>query len=206
MHPALICLLPVWLSTICFCEPTPAASSSVSATRVGVRADKTESPLLRLVPPDQWPIIKDEFNKESLLKAASKSLEYLQKLAVTQPVYHTVDRDLATKDLAAATEEFIRIVMDSKNNENLNARLRNDFDLYQSAGSDNAGKVVFSAYHVPIYPASLKRTDKFKYPLYSWPPDLVVSDLGQFDPKLTGQTVIGRVTPEKSLVPYYTRH
>ncbi len=160
---------------------------------------------LRLVPQAQWPVFKDNFDKDSLLKAAGRSLEYLRRIEAQGPSYHTIGGGIPTLRLIASVESFLQDVKKSKTGKELNARLLRDFDLYQSAGSDGRGRVLFTAYYLPTVSASLKRTSTFKYPLYRWPPDLVVCDLSRFDPKLKGRTIIGRLTTDHSLVPYYSR-
>ena len=56
-------------------------------------------------------------------------------------------------------------------------------------GSDDEGSVLFTGYYEPLLEGSLERTDKYKYPLYRVPPDLVVKENqvgrmedGKFDP------------------------
>lgn len=185
---------------------TAARSPAVWAETSLPSTSTTTTPSLRPVPTDHWPVFHDDLNRSSLLKAAEKSLIYLKRRAAEQPIYHTVDRDLTLDELISSVDEFIRVVKKSKTDQELNSRLRKSFDLYQSAGSKGDGIVIFSDYFAPVYPASLQATDKFKYPLYRWPSDLIVADLGRFDAKLEGQTVIGRANADRSLVPYFSRH
>lgn len=161
-------------------------------------------PSLRLVPPGQWPRFHDAMTKKSLAKAASKSLAYLKQSESTRPYYRIGDKDIAVGELEATAEAIPRIVEQAKDDEELNALLRQDFDLYQSAGSDGKGKVVFSSYYQPILSASARRTEKYKYPIYRKPKDLVLVDLGAFG-RANGDPLLGRVSKDGRLVPYFNR-
>jgi membrane-bound lytic murein transglycosylase A len=70
-------------------------------------------------------------------------------------------------------------------------RLATDFDVWQTVGWDGSGDVLFTAYHAPVFNASLTPTARFRHPIYRRPNDLVT------DPN-TG-VVYGKATPEGSL-------
>jgi len=55
----------------------------------------------------------------------------------------------------------------------MNAKIREQFDVYISVGWDMRGTVLFTGYYTPIFDASMTKTDKFRYPLYKAPADLV---------------------------------
>jgi membrane-bound lytic murein transglycosylase A len=86
----------------------------------------------------------------------------------------------------------------------LNRMIRANFEVYQSIGAPDpstggySGRVLFTGYFTPIYSASLRRTEEFKYPLYKRPADLVRNEA-------TGD-VLGRRMPDGSITPkYYSR-
>jgi membrane-bound lytic murein transglycosylase A len=161
-------------------------------------------PALRLVPSQQWPQFHDALSRKSLAKAANKSLAYLNSMEPTRTFYRIGNKDIAVGELEATAQEIIHVVSESKDDQELNARLRQEFDLYQSVGSDGNGRVVFSSYYQPVLSASSKRTSKYKYPLYRKPKDLVLVDLAQFG-RANGDPLLGRVTKDGRLVPYFTR-
>ncbi len=47
------------------------------------------------------------------------------------------------------------------------------FDFWVSVGCDGEGTVLFTGYYTPIFDASMTKTDRFRYPLYKAPEDLV---------------------------------
>jgi membrane-bound lytic murein transglycosylase A len=64
--------------------------------------------------------------------------------------------------------------------------------------------LLVTGYYEPELAASRNRTERFRYPLYRTPDDLVDVDLGQFCAECGGRVAKGRVQNGK-LVPYYSR-
>lgn len=203
---------PPWLLAAALCwnrdaasvqAQSPAASSAPAATSLSSQA--VSGPQLRLVPLEQWPVFRDQLGKKSLLKAAGKSAAYLEKLRSDKKFYRVGDREIAPGELLATVIEISSAVRAARDDAELNERLRESFDLYQSAGSDGAGRVTFSSYYQPVLPASLRKTDRHRYPIYRKPRDMVDADLGLFNPRWTGETLLGRIDKEGRLVPYFNR-
>lgn len=67
-----------------------------------------------------------------------------------------------------------------------------------------AGQGLLTAYFAPEYDARMSRSAEFSAPLRGKPVDLVMLDLGQFDPSLAGKKVAGRVEAGQ-FVPYPDR-
>ncbi len=71
-----------------------------------------------------------------------------------------------------------------------------------SAGGATAG--LFTGYYAPLIRASRSRHDAYQTPVYGVPPDLMRVDLSQFNPRLNGEHISGRLEGRK-LVPFATR-
>lgn len=70
---------------------------------------------------------------------------------------------------------------------------------------NNESNGLFTGYFQPILKASRKKTNIYKYPIYSKPDDLViVEDLRIFNPKLKGNRIAGRVNNGR-LIPFDKR-
>jgi membrane-bound lytic murein transglycosylase A len=167
------------------------------------------APALRLLSEAELPRFEDSFkSKVNLIKAARKTLRYLQK---TEKENHTKairlgERSYGPAALTDSLKEFLAIVESAKSPDELDSRVRSAFDVYQSLGSDGQGKVVFSSYYQPVLEASLKKSERFIHPIYRKPPDLIEADLSLFDKKYPADTpLIGRVDKDKRLVPYFSR-
>lgn len=62
----------------------------------------------------------------------------------------------------------------------------------------------FTSYYESELHASYQKSDKYKYPVYGRPNDLIEVNLQEFDPSLPAKRLIGRIEKQK-LVPYFTR-
>ena len=75
----------------------------------------------------------------------------------------------------------------------LNKKIAAEFNVYRIAGNDGSKNALFTGYYEPLLEGSLKRTEKYKYPLYRVPPDLIKKE-----------NKIGRMKDGK-FIPYYSR-
>ena len=75
--------------------------------------------------------------------------------------------------------------------------IRNRFDVYESVGYDGTGTVLFTGYYAPVFYASRTPSDRFAFPLYTRPDDLVT------DP-VTGEPQ-GRRLEDGTIASYPTR-
>jgi membrane-bound lytic murein transglycosylase A len=78
----------------------------------------------------------------------------------------------------------------------MNEVLRGDFDTYISVGCDDQGTVLFTGYYTPILDGSPIRTDRFRYPLYKQPDDLLKGPDG---------TIIGQMGSDGQIRKYPSR-
>ena len=160
---------------------------------------------LRLVDEADYPRFEDSFkSKAGLIKAARKAITYLATLPKTKTI-RIADRDYGPAQLIDSAKTLIELAQKTKTPDEFDAEVRKNFDVFQSAGLDGTGRVVFSSYYQPLLPASLKKTAAYPYPLYRRPQDMVEVDLAAFG-KANGETAwLGRLTKDGKVVPYYTR-
>ncbi|MDO8703655.1 MAG: murein transglycosylase A [Sulfuricaulis sp.] len=78
------------------------------------------------------------------------------------------------------------------------------FSARQVTGHNGASEGLITAYYEPLLHGSRTRTERFRYPLYGRPDDLVVVDLGELYPELQGKRFRGRLSGNR-VVPYYSR-
>jgi len=71
------------------------------------------------------------------------------------------------------------------------------------AGNDNPDGLI-TGYYEPLLFGSFSKTDRYKYPLYKQPDDLLVVKLDELFPELKGKRVRGRLQGNK-VVPYFDR-
>lgn len=133
------------------------------------------------------------YDTKNLLSAVTYSLNYMTRPSSRQ-FYPYAD---ITHDRVVASLEALGDMLDSGLvGRDLNTAIRHKFDVYESVGCDDRGTVLFTGYYTPIFNGSLKKTARFKYPLYSQPKDIVKGPAGE---------ILGKQNPDGSLTPYPTR-
>ena len=75
------------------------------------------------------------------------------------------------------------------------------FQIFNPDGSENG---VITGYYEPLLMGSRFKTERFRYPIYAAPEDMLEIDLGDTYPQLKGQRLRGRLSGKK-VVPYYNR-
>ena len=78
------------------------------------------------------------------------------------------------------------------------------FTPYQVQNPDGSEQGMITGYYEPKLYGSRTRTERFKYPLYAVPDDMLTIDLGDAYPQLKGLRLRGRLQG-KRIVPYYSR-
>jgi membrane-bound lytic murein transglycosylase A len=81
--------------------------------------------------------------------------------------------------------------------------LQENYQLFRSVGNDQKGNVLVTAYYEPLLKGSLKPTDRYKYPLYNRPKDLLKISLNPWLPKMN-KKIVARLDGKK-LRPYFSR-
>lgn len=130
---------------------------------------------------------------DELRPAVERSLNYLGKPSSKQffPV-SGITHDLAVKSLKA----YLALLDSGAGAEELNAAIRDKFDVYMSVGCDSSGTVLFTGYYTPILDGSFESGGRFKYPLYKQPVDLVKDSYGE---------ILGRGADDGTLRRYPSR-
>jgi len=78
------------------------------------------------------------------------------------------------------------------------------FTPYAIVSPEGTREGLVTGYYEPVLSGSRKRTERYPYPVYGLPSDLVVVDLASLYPELTGMRLRGRIEGRR-VVPYYSR-
>jgi membrane-bound lytic murein transglycosylase A len=78
------------------------------------------------------------------------------------------------------------------------------FRPYRVLNADRSTSGMVTGYYEPLLHGSRSRSERYRYPLYGVPDDLLVVELDALFPELKGQRVRGRVDGRR-VVPYFTR-
>jgi membrane-bound lytic murein transglycosylase A len=160
---------------------------------------------LRKISPAEYPDFTPlgQENPKDVLAAIDQSLAYL-KAPSSRRFYPYLDitHDRAVASLTALRRIYQQHMIAAHNPQALDAAIRERFDVYKSVGGwdpakgEHVGRVLFTGYFTPIYPASLTRTGAYQYPLYKRPADLVTNEATEMS---------GRRMSDGSLAPHLSR-
>jgi len=81
---------------------------------------------------------------------------------------------------------------------------KNNFSVYRTTNLDGSNTGMITGYYEPVIKGSRTKNDKFRFPLYTRPDDLITVELASLFPELANKRVRGRVVGTK-LIPYYNR-
>ncbi|HWL95526.1 MAG TPA: MltA domain-containing protein [Phycisphaerae bacterium] len=137
-----------------------------------------EFALRKLTDESQYPNFGEGWYKAkgvTLREAVAESISYLttpssRKYFPMGPITH--ETAVATLPL------FLEVLDQASSPEELNALIKQYFDVYISIGCDDEGTVLFTGYYSPIFDGSMERTDHFQYPLYKIPPEIQKDEEG----------------------------
>jgi len=114
----------------------------------------------------------DDLDIESLNLAVDRSISYYEG-AGRNNVYRVADRLINAAQMKESLLNFRKIIQENSSIADKKKRISREFDVYRAAGQDGCGGVLFTGYYVPRLAGSRTRTEKYKYPLYKPPPELI---------------------------------
>ena len=150
-----------------------------------------------------YPNFTDDLEFEGLEYSILKSMAYLQKVPADR-IYQFGPDQYDAAHLLQSLEQFMDFIRTNPSNRDLQKFIRSNYLVYQSAGRDQEGEVLFTGYYEPHLNGRLQPDDEFRFPIYALPEDLIKIDLSDFDEKYAGESIVGRYTGE-TVVPYYDR-
>jgi membrane-bound lytic murein transglycosylase A len=142
-------------------------------------------------------LLRDDASAASLQQAVARSIEYLRQLPADRS-FAALDRRLAASELLAM---LTALADNAPNAAGWSQAICGRFRVYKAV---LPRPLLVTGYYEPELAASRTRTERFRYPLYRTPDDLVDVDLGQFCAECGKRVAKGRVQSGK-LVPYYSR-
>jgi membrane-bound lytic murein transglycosylase A len=110
-------------------------------------------------------------DRQALLKSIDYSLRYLKTPHAIASYKQYPVPGITHDRVVRSLQRFRELVETSNSPEELQAATIAEFDFYQAIGKDGKGSVLYTGYYEPVYRASIKRTEEYRYPLYQIPPD-----------------------------------
>ncbi len=186
---------------------------------------------LQIVPENHWPVLRDDLDLQSLHLALERNLVYLNKLPGERKFNYGLQ--VVTVDQVLSVQVELLVFLEQKpDTQELELFLKKKFKLLESVSNSwlpwrkNENPVLFTGYYVPTLRGSRQPDERYRYPLYRKPTDLVAVDLGKFDlhrqvrklwpwlvkipfgprlEELRFPTLRGRLLKSGKVVPYHTR-
>lgn len=79
------------------------------------------------------------------------------------------------------------------------------FTPYQLFGENLKAEGLLTGYYEPLLQGSYEKTERFQYPIYRPPQDMLTIELAELYPELKDKRVRGRLVEGNRVVPYYDR-
>lgn len=111
-------------------------------------------------------------DRQALMTALDQSLLYLATPEAARVYQQYAIPEFTLSRVRRSLERFRQLLLSARSAAELQAAVLEEFDLYQSIGSDGRGTVSFTGYFQPLYRASRTPTSEYRYPLYRLPPQL----------------------------------
>lgn len=180
----------------CAAEPEAAAKPDTF-----VQVPEGEHGLRKLGPNDPKPDLTSAYNARDtkLTRAVEQSSGWfttgtsIQRYETPGPLNAVATHPQAAASIAA----FRELLAKSTSASQFQEAVYEQFDIWQTRGYDDKGTVLFTGYFSPELNASPTRTERFAYPLYKCPPDLVRDSY-------TGEP-LGRRLPDGTIDQWGTR-
>jgi membrane-bound lytic murein transglycosylase A len=155
---------------------------------------------LRRLSPAEVPHLADDFDRPSLIAAASRQLAYLRR----QDPHRVIDfgiQHFGMQDLIISMKNLLDKLRENPTEEELQNFLVDNYIVFQATGRDGGpfGEMLVTGYYEPVFAGSLSPSPTYSYPLYMPPLDLVAVDRS-----LDGRTMARR-DAHGDLVPFWSR-
>ena len=147
--------------------------------------------------------IGDDLDPESLRAAIRQSLGYLQKLPPDRVVGEQ-PRLMTAEEVTDSLVALEKLLDQWRCMECVAREIDARFDLLPSSADPQFSEVLFTGYYQPIMQGSLVPTEKFRYPIYAKPADLITAEKVTLAPKMIVEKTFGRAEGEQ-FMPYYSR-
>lgn len=131
----------------------------------------------------------DDLDRASLEMAIDRSMNYYENGGKNK-VCRISNRLVTAKQFKETLTAFRTVLRKANGSADFGKKIAAEFNLYRVNDSEG---VLFTGYYEPLLEGSLACTDKYRYPLYRVPPDLIKKG-----------SQVGRMKDGK-FVPYYSR-
>jgi membrane-bound lytic murein transglycosylase A len=142
----------------------------------------------------------DDLDFEGIDIAIEQSISYYDRLPPLK-AFQYGDQEYSPEEMKASLRLFMEVIKSSEGKDRIR-QLRKKFLFFESRNTERGA--FFTGYYEPVLKGSPVLTGEFNEPVYETPKDLIKADLGEFNDRLKGEQIIGRIKNDK-LVPFDSR-
>ena len=150
-----------------------------------------------------YPRFQEDMDFSSLAQAIRRNLKYLNRVG-PERIFHYGPHRFTSRQVRDSQEFFLDLILKNPDSKKLTKKIREHFSVYRAAGRAGNSHVLFTGYFEPVFEGSLTPDERYKYPIYRKPDDLIKIDLSLFNKKFNGKSIIARIE-EKKILPYFSR-
>ncbi|MGD8446308.1 MAG: MltA domain-containing protein [Desulfobacterales bacterium] len=150
-----------------------------------------------------YPDFIDDMTYQDLEQCIIQSLSYLNKIPADRQFIFGEDQYDA-EHMIKSLQHFLDFIQTRPAFRDLKEFIQSNYRVYRSVGRDGKGEVLYTGYYEPLLNGSLVRSEKYRFPIYTRPRDLITIDLSLFHEKFKGEKIIARYS-DQTVVPYYDR-
>ncbi len=166
--------------------------------------EKITTGSLKIIHEKDYPDFVDDMNLGQINEAAKKNLEYLWKIPSSKRFRYGSDFYTALH-LRTSVKKFRDFVSTEPSRSELNRFIQKNYTVYKAAGNPENGKLLFTGYYEPFLKGSLRKSARYRYPVYAMPRDLVMTSKSRSGNLANGKKS-KRNNPGNSVKPYYDRY
>lgn len=149
-----------------------------------------------------YPVFHDDMGYDGLLRAIDMSLSYYSAFNDNKEFSFGENKILKTK-LEDSLTDFKIFIESNPCSKELENYISKNFRIYSPASKNKDKSFLFTGYYEPELKGSLKKTDKYIYPLYLLPKNIVYVELEKFSSSYGNKRLTARKEGNK-IVPYFT--
>ena len=201
-------LLLLLMTSACFRQQP--AEKTVETPETSMETPEPQGLVLAPVSADAFPVFKDDEDRSNFLLALDRQLVWLGKQPKGKS-WNLAGQTVTRSRMVSTLKRFRELwVLYADKPEQLSRFIAAEFSVFRFEWNGSPD-VLITGYHAPVFEGSLKPSEKYRYPLYARPSDLVVIKPSLFPEKflkpgdsLRGNKVMARLDGKK-VVPFYTR-
>ena len=127
------------------------------------------------------PQITDRLNDQDLINCLKNCISYLNRLDSHKwHNYYVDNRSVDIPDMLNSLQTFLDLYTSSISISAFRQQLIDNFDVYAFVNGSMENKIRITTYYSPTMRASYTKTEKYKYPIYGIPNDLLVFNKKDF--------------------------